>query len=87
MSRTQSAEEIHQNIIIKPVPRTTNYDSDICNYGSALQFVINTTVKESGRLLTIMTNPATERDFYSSCNATFHNRKPSPYQNNERISS
>jgi hypothetical protein len=47
MPCTQSAEEINKNIIINTVPRTTNYDSGICNYDSELQFLTNTTVKEN----------------------------------------
>jgi len=41
-------------------PTNIKYDSDICNYGSELQFLTNTTVKQSGSLPTIMTNPQPE---------------------------
>jgi len=87
MPCTQSAEEINKNIIINTVPRTTNNDSGICNYGSELHFLTNTTTKESGSLLTKMTHPATGSDLYSSCNGKFHSRKTTRHQNSARISS
>ena len=70
-------------------PTSIEYDSDICNYGSELQFLTNTntTVKQSASFLTIMTNPATGRDLYSSWNGTIHTRKTSLQRNSDRISS